>query len=168
MPYEEVEENKIIRIANYFTRSPFVATSTKPLFEVFFAKSSDFTIYERSFNKIDTYFSYVGGLVGTIIGLIFVMEFYTEKAYEISLAKKVMLDNDGQKLPSNSFNIFYYIALLIKSLFSKCNLELNWPKTNLYEECCSEISMQLDIAYIVRKLMFFDVAFSKIIDLKEL
>jgi hypothetical protein len=36
----------------------------------------------------------VGGLVGTIIGLIFIMGPYTERAYEISLARKVMLDND--------------------------------------------------------------------------
>ena len=50
-------------------------------------------MYKRGFNKIDTYFSYVGGLVGTIIGLIFIMGPYTEKTYEISLAKKVLLDN---------------------------------------------------------------------------
>ena len=64
------------------------------LVELYFRKSPATVTYTRSFNKIDAYFSYVGGLVGTILGLIFIMEFYTEKAYEISLAKKVMTDND--------------------------------------------------------------------------
>ena len=59
-----------------------------------FGASPETTTYERSFNKVDNYFSYVGGLVGTIIGLIFIMEFYTEKAYEVSIARKVMLDNN--------------------------------------------------------------------------
>ena len=54
-----------------------MTNSTEPLVEVLFGKSPESTTYERSFNKIDAYFSYVGGLVGTIIGLIFIMEFYT-------------------------------------------------------------------------------------------
>ena len=66
------------------------------LAEIYLLKSSIATTYERSFNKADTYLSYVGGLVGTIISLIFIMEFYTEKAYEVSIAKKVMLDNEKE------------------------------------------------------------------------
>ena len=34
--------------------------------------------------------------MGTIIGLILIMEFYTEKAYEISIARKVMLDKNNE------------------------------------------------------------------------
>ena len=64
------------------------------LIEVYIVKGSVQTTFERGFNKIDAYFSYVGGLVGTILGLIFIMEFYTEKAYEISLARKLIIDND--------------------------------------------------------------------------
>lgn len=40
-------------------------------------KSSSSTTYQRSFNKIDTFFSYVGGLVGAIIGTMLIVQKYT-------------------------------------------------------------------------------------------
>ncbi len=65
-----------------------------PLAEVRFMKSTSSTTHSRSFNKIDTYFSYVGGLIGTIIGLIFIMSKYNETAYEISLAHNTFKYNE--------------------------------------------------------------------------
>ena len=75
------------------TTTYFLKTTNLPYAEIVLKKSSTKDKYSRGFNKIDAYFSYVGGLVGTIIGLIFIMGPYTEKTYEISLAKKVMVDN---------------------------------------------------------------------------
>ena len=60
-----------------------------------FKSSKANATYQRSFNKIDAYFSYVGGLIGTIIGLMLIMEKYNEKAYEISLGKRIFRDDDG-------------------------------------------------------------------------
>ena len=77
MPYESVEEEKIVRIPDPFVSTHFMSNLQSNFAELYFAKSSTITTYERSFNKVDAYFSYVGGLVGTIIGLIFIMEFYT-------------------------------------------------------------------------------------------
>lgn len=65
-----------------------------PLAEVRFMKSTSTITHSRSFNKIDTYFSYVGGLIGTIIGLIFIMSKYNETAYEISLAHNTFKYNE--------------------------------------------------------------------------
>ena len=59
-----------------------------------FKSSKANATYQRSFNKIDAYFSYAGGLIG-IIGLMLIMERYNEKAYEISLGKRIFRDNDG-------------------------------------------------------------------------
>ena len=94
------------------------------------------TTYERSFNKIDAYFSYVGGLVGTIIGLIFIMEFYTEKAYEVSLSRKIMLDNDKKEISSRSFNILYYFSMTFQKILNFFNYQPDWPSTKTYTECC--------------------------------
>ena len=47
------------------------------------------------FNKLDNYLSYVGGLIGTIIVIFITMSFYTEKAYEISIGKKLLLDDES-------------------------------------------------------------------------
>lgn len=51
--------------------------------------------YDRSFNKIDNYFSYVGGLIGTILGVMIVMNSYSEKAYGISIASQLFHTDDG-------------------------------------------------------------------------
>ena len=56
-------------------------TPAKPYAKIAFNKATYTTTYSRSFNKVDTYFSYVGGLIGTIIGFIFILNFYTQKAY---------------------------------------------------------------------------------------
>ena len=90
------------------------------LFNLNLMKSPTVTTYKRSFNKVDSYLSYVGGLVGTVISLIFIMEFYTEKAYEVSIARKVLLDNNREEISSGSFNIFYYFAMILKEIFKKC------------------------------------------------
>ena len=49
-------------------------------------RSSTTTTYERAFNKIDEFFSYIGGLVGTILGLMLFMEGFTNMSYELDLA----------------------------------------------------------------------------------
>lgn len=66
------------------------------LVEIEFKKSSKTVTYNRSFNKLDNYFSYVGGLIGTILALVFIIGKYTEVAYEVSLSKKLFLNNDKQ------------------------------------------------------------------------
>ena len=51
------------------------------LAKISFIKSDKSVKFNRQFNKIDAYFSYVGGLVGTIIGIFFIMGPYGEAAY---------------------------------------------------------------------------------------
>lgn len=42
-----------------------------------FRKSTNRYIYKRSFTKFDTVISYIGGLFGAIIGVLFLMNHYT-------------------------------------------------------------------------------------------
>ena len=81
-------------IPDRFTSFNYIKTNSQPYATIELTKSAKNVTYSRSFNKIDAFFSYVGGLVGTFIGLIFFMGPYTEKCYEISLAKKLMVDNN--------------------------------------------------------------------------
>ena len=124
------------RIPESSTASNFMTNAQSILVKLLFTKSSRKSTYERSFNKVDEYFSYVGGLIGTIIGFIFIMEFYTEMAYEVSIAKKIMVDNNHEEISSKSFNILYYFSVKLKYLLGKCKYEPDWPTTNLYSECC--------------------------------
>ena len=45
--------------------------------KLIFVKSPIDRTYKRSFNKLDNYFSYVGGLIGTILGIIFIMNMFS-------------------------------------------------------------------------------------------
>ena len=63
------------------------------LAEIRFNKSPKIINYTRTFNTIDNYMSYVGGLIGTIFGLMFLLGKYNEKAYEISIAHKLFHDD---------------------------------------------------------------------------
>ena len=66
--------------------------------------------------------------MGTIIGLIFIMGPYTEKAYELSLAKKVMIDNDKEEIPSQSFSVFYFLMMFVKKFLELIKVNPDWPK----------------------------------------
>jgi hypothetical protein len=63
------------------TTTPFISSGSGTYAVITLSKASKSVTYTRNFNKLDSYLSYVGGLVGTIIGVIFIMGFYTEKAY---------------------------------------------------------------------------------------
>ena len=136
--------------------------------EIIFLKSDQTSIIKREFNKVDSYFSYVGGLVGTIIGLFFIMSYYTERAYEVSIAKKLLVDNDGSELESRSFHVGNYFLTVIKDYLSLIGINPNWPQTQKYMDFTSEVCQQIDLAYIVRKLMFLDAATSKLLEKHEI
>ena len=81
-------------MAGLITAVPYLMTAKRPYAQISFNKATFTTSYTRSFNKVDNYFSYVGGLIGTIIGLIFILNLYTQKAYEISIAHKLFKYDD--------------------------------------------------------------------------
>jgi len=120
--------------------------------------------YYRNFNKLDTYLSYIGGLVGTLIGMIFIMGSYTEKSYEISLAREVMKDNDHEEILSDNFNLFAYLLMGIKQLLAFFGYDPKWKKTQAFIDSSEEVAMQLDITCILRKILFLDAAISQLME----
>jgi len=68
-------------IPNLFTALPYLKTVYKPYASITFNKSPTTVTYTRSFNKLDNYFSYIGGIVGGILALMLIMRFYTQAAY---------------------------------------------------------------------------------------
>ena len=84
------------------------------------------------------------------------------------MAKKVLLDNDNNEIESNSFNMGYYIIMQVKKLLNFFKCDPDWPKVQLFTDSCSEVSSQVDITYIVRKLMFLDEAITQLMEKQEL
>ena len=145
----------------------YVPVPNRPLVQLRIMKSSEKTTYTRSFNKVDEYLSYVGGLIGTIIGFMFIMEKYNEKAYEISLSTRLLRDDSGENIPSSHFHLGYYLLCLVKEILDFFGCKPNWKKTQVFLESSEEMSSQLDVAYLMRKLLFMDAAISKLMEKHE-
>ena len=75
-------------------------------------KSSASTTYVRSFNKVDQFFSYVGGLVGTILGFMLFMSNFTSMAFTLDLSQSLFTYNDKDNTGFKSFSLLTYIGYL--------------------------------------------------------
>ena len=74
-----------------------------------------------------------------------------------------MVDNDREEISSSSFNIFYFAFTYVKSFLDWINVNPDWPKVEKYMEASDELTMQIDITYIVKKLIFLDAAMTKLL-----
>ena len=93
---------------------------------------------------------------------------FTDKAFEISLAKKILKDNKKDEIQSQSFNLAYFLSMYLKQFLDKIKIMPNWPKVQNFIDSSQETAMQIDITYIVRKLMFLDSAIQKIMEKHEI
>ena len=76
MPWEVFQEENFLTIPNKFqTQSLGVVSGLYA--QVYFQKAAAKYSYTRGFNKIDNFASYVGGLIGTILGMVFILNVYS-------------------------------------------------------------------------------------------
>ena len=137
--------------------------------EIIFRKSPISRTYERSFNKIDEYFSYVGGLMGTILALIFILDFFSEKAFGASLASEVYHDDDNQHISSTKFHIGYVIPIAIKEILGAFGCDVcNWESTDYYMRCIDEVDSQLDVAGLLKRIIYLEKVASVLLDEHQL
>ena len=71
-------------------------------------------------------------------------------------------------MEEKDFNIGYYFLMAVKKFLNSFNLNVNWTKTQRFIDFGEEINSQLDITYIIKRLMFFDVAISKLMEKHEI
>ena len=77
---DEISETGLY-IPDLFRLTYTPAIANAPYAQIQFLRSSTSVTYHRSYNKVDQYLSYVGGLVGTVLGLFFLISFYNEITY---------------------------------------------------------------------------------------
>jgi hypothetical protein len=130
MPYTDISTEYITTIPNLFSAKARPAP-TGHYVQLMFTKSSTTTTYARSFNKVDDYFSYVGGLLGTTLLFFFILSSYSEKSYAISIAAQhfTLLEDSGSP---PKFNFFYYLAIYIKKGLNHLNKNLRWGNSDLF------------------------------------
>jgi hypothetical protein len=99
----------------------------------------------------------VGGLIGTILGFIFIMNAYSERAYGISIASQLFVTDEGTTISSDGFHIGYLVTLAWTKICEVLNCcTPGTGKTELYSKCLDEIDEQLDISHIMKKLLFLE------------
>jgi hypothetical protein len=86
MPYSVSKIEYITTIPNLFTSQNVEVGPNNLYAQVSFSKSSSTTVYSRSFNKIDSFFSYIGGLLGSALAIFFLLKSYSEMSFLIELA----------------------------------------------------------------------------------
>ena len=82
----------------------------------------------------------------------------------MSLAKKILVDNHKGEIPSNSYNVGYFVASYFKMILDKIGVSPDWPRVETYDDATDEITNQIDITYIVRKLLFLDAAIARLME----
>jgi hypothetical protein len=85
MPYQDILTEYFIGFPQRFN-SQTIPIVNDLYAEVIFTKSSTYPVYTRSFNKIDDFLSYVGGLVSTALLLFFIISSYSATAYTLEIA----------------------------------------------------------------------------------
>ena len=125
--------------------------------------------YSRHFNKVDTFLSYVGGIIGTIIGILYLMHLYSRQAYSISIANKLFVSEEGDTIPSTAFHIGYLLLIPFRKLLRFFNCCLNsWQRTDFYIRCMDEANLQIDVVTIVKRLIFMEKAMSLLFNKHQL
>ena len=124
-------------------------------------KSPVHRVFDRHFNKLDSFMAYVGGIVGTFVALIVVMRMYAEQAFSVSLASQLYTTEDDENISSTWFHIGYLFLIPFRRLINYIGCwKDSWPRTDFYQKCINEVNEQIDIVNIMRKLIFMEKAFS--------
>ena len=117
-------------------------------------KSATSTTYSRSFHKLDTFFSYVGGLVGTILGFMFLVTNFTSMAYELELAERICRYKEDKDNEFTSFSLLSYCMFILYCISKLCGQGNRFKTMKQADECSEEAARQLDVQLMLERLLF--------------
>ena len=90
---------------------------------ILFEQSSTSVFYSRYYTRIDDFLAYVGGLISSAIAVMFILSFYNEICYYISIGSKLFLYDEHNRIRSSAFNLWKFVAFglcKIGRLFGCC------------------------------------------------
>lgn len=135
LPFTQNSVDAGVAIPELFQMVSYEVASDNRYAAFLVLKSSVQKTYTRSFNKVDQFFSYVGGLVGTILGLMLFMGNFTSMAFALDLSQMLFKYKEDEDANFKSFNLFTYIGLIpykIGKCFKQCK---NWKEMRKRENC---------------------------------
>jgi hypothetical protein len=131
--------------------------------QISYTKAATFPVYSRSFSKVDDFFSYIGGLVSIILVLFFFVGTYSAQSLILEMASKTFLLEPGEAVPAASFNFLYYISTGIKDLLTRFGKGPSWPKVDKFRRCRDGMLDQLDISFLIQRVVFLERAIANIL-----
>ena len=157
LPFEANRRDQGVVVTDSFQILSFDVQPIFGLYSLFaFRKSSQKTTYIRKFNKVDEFFSYVGGLIGTILGFMLFMNNFSLMAFELDLSQRFFKDKNGENNNFSNFNIFAYFVYLLYKAGSFCGLCKGWKETKKKVSCKDEMLKQLDIHLFLQRFSFLE------------
>lgn len=181
-PYSSIAEDKGCMVEDLAVNHNFQTNINGTFVTFYLAKSSNSIIYTREVQKASAVFSFIGGMIGAISAVFFIVKVYTNVAFEFSISfelfKRDRKNNhhnkeagdepgkEGEKakevpggeevvkhLEMNFMNfIKYYFYLFTKMIGKPCD----WPVMEYAEECKREISKQLDVKVLLKRIIFIE------------
>ena len=134
LPGKDILEETFLSAPDIFQTNAVNVGTDNVYAYIKYVRSAVDRTYERSFNKLDNYFSYVGGIIGTVLGIIFIMALFSEKAYSLSIASCLFSGEEGKSLNSSGFHIGFLLSSWIKGLTDKLGCcKGGWKKTKQYD-----------------------------------
>lgn len=116
------------------------------------ALSMDLT---RSYTKLDSTLSYVGGLFGFLMVFFLFMRVYTQYSYEVEMADRLYSYDRNDPLASQRF---HFATFLLYALYRVARWfgEVKWKSMAKYHECRQEIQKQFDVCFLMRRVIFLE------------
>jgi hypothetical protein len=122
-----------------------------------FFKSPISKSIDRSFQKIDEILSYIGGLFGTIAICLFLVNLYNSYSFEILMGEYLFKpDDDNMRKGLKKYNFVYFFLQLCYIVVNLFKCRCSWKTPKLFYECREEMTKQLDILYLFKRLVILE------------
>lgn len=97
---------------------------------MYLAKSENSLVYSRQVQKISAVFSYIGGLVGAVTALLFLVKSYTDSSLEVTIGLNLFQSHEESHDEAGNerqmFDFFSYIRLTLYRILRLFGWDGQW------------------------------------------
>lgn len=166
MEIKRVEKGGLVSQPMIDLDYPIVDGSTNYNFARFMLmKSRVSKIYTRSYLKLDEVLGLIGGLFGTVSIFLLFVSSYNNYAYEISLGSSLFKPENQKAMKTfTSYNFISYLIQCVHGVITFIGFSPNWKSTIEYNKCQEEMEKQLDVSYLLERILYLESVASTVLD----
>ena len=125
-------------------------------------------IIERNYEKIIDALAYVGGLLGSFLLLLLIVNFYNEHSYEMNFAEALYAPEEGSPTHFKKYNILYYFVQSIYGVLKALKIKCEWRNVEFFHKTREEMIRQLDVMLLFKKINMLESAMMTLLSKKQL